>query len=168
MTTLQQALLSVVPTHEIFRCNLKHLLGKNNRFVEDLSRHRLQDIPQWFLCLLLDTGDTSFHWFSGFIHKKAHYLQNNRAMFVGFQERCHKKNSCMNMFAMRVSVSHIVVFVYMDPYIKKGGIYYQRYLPENIMNNLSDRWGEDDWGCLSMMELECMFTIQSIFTSKNN
>lgn len=164
--TLQQLLIKIVPTKEIIHRNLIHLLGFHNRFVHDLMNSKVESIQQWFLRFLMDTENTSFFWFYTFIHSKIHYLENNQAIFVGYQES-YKNNYSMNMFAMRVSMEKVILFVYSNPNIQNDGYQCRRIIPKNIQDQKqSDQWTQEDWEFLNCLKLDCMFIIISQLKQK--
>lgn len=168
VSTLQQLLVSIVPTREIIHNNLMHLLGFNNRFLKDLISSKVEPIQQWFLSFLMDPENTSFFWFYQFIHKKINDLKINQAVFVGYQET-YKEDCSMNMFAMRISAEKVIIFIYSNPHVTKEGFRYKyrRVLPTKIQEQKpSFQWTRDDWEYLSCLKLDCMFVILS--TLKKN
>lgn len=158
-------LVRVVPMSVLIRCNLTHLMGFENRFVRDVEGG-VEPIPQWFLRVLLDTGETSYHWFRGFIRKEVSTLPLNEAVFVGFQDK-YRDRYAMSMFAVRTSYSRVVVLVYADPKDAKYGIHYTRPLPDRITGKkVSSAWSAEDWACLACMMLDCAFEISSPLVGK--
>lgn len=156
---LQEVLLGVVPMRDLIRYNLTHLLGVENRFVRDLEEGGVGPIPHWFLRVLLDTGETSFYWFRGFIRRRASALPLNEAVFVGSQH-CYREARSVCVFAMRVSGAELVVFVYLNPMEEKHGIPYSRPLTPGITRHEpSPTWSAEDWACLSCLELDCAFEV---------
>lgn len=161
--TLQELLVRIVPTKDIIHNNITHVLGFQNRFVKDLMYSKVESIPQWFLCFLMDRHNSSFFWFSEFIHHKIHSLEMNQSVFVGYQE-AYKKNYSMNMFAMRVSMEKVILFVYANPNQERDGYQYRRVLPFHIQDQkLSREWKQEDWDYLSCLRLDCMFIILSSY-----
>lgn len=161
---LQEMLLGVVPMRDLIRYNLTHLLGVENRFVRDLEEGGVGPVPHWFLRVLLDTGETSFYWFRGFIRKKASWLPLNEAVFVGSQDR-YKETHSLCVFAARVSGTGLVVFVYSNPMVEKYGIPCSRPLtPRITQHGLSSTWSTEDWACLSCLELDCAFKVSLSLT----
>lgn len=158
---LQKMLLDIVPTEDILKCNLSHLLGMRNRFVRDMEDQPMGLMPTWFMRWLFDTGNTSFYWFRRFVLQCIHLLRLNRVVCVGHQEK-YKDNCSMNIFAMRVSRDVVVIFVYSSPNIQKNGMLCYNVLPDNIMAKVqSDKWGPSDWDYCAQLKLDCMFQIQS-------
>lgn len=157
--TLQQLLLRHVSTRHIIQRNMTHLLDFHHRLIDDMIHHPIETIPQWFLCYLFDQGETSYFWFHRFIHSQAPRIPLNMVMFACWQERYEDRFS-MNVFAMRHTKDKVLIFVYGNEYYEKGGIHYAKHPPDNVFDQkLSCCWTKEDWGFLSTMRLDCIFTI---------
>lgn len=160
--TLQQLLLRHVPTTDLLKRNLTHLLGERDRLVRDIRQCGVRPMPQWFMCLLLDTGNTCFFWFYTFVHDKIHRLALNQVMFVGQQEDYLRKQYSMTMFAMRVSRERVLIFVYANPDEEKNGLFYCRRPPKRILEQRTcSSWTLEDWEYFSLLEIECIFTLST-------
>lgn len=159
---LQEMLLKIVPTQDIINVGLVHVLGPKNRIAQDLVKCSLDPIPQWFLRMLLDTGDTLFYWFRSFIKHKMKRLLLNRIMFVGDIQKYRNDNShSVNTFAMRVDTDSVILFVYSTPKkLCEDGIYRTENATSNLKNQKhSNEWADEDWDFLRPMVLQCAFVV---------
>lgn len=148
--TLQSLLLRIVPTAEIVENNLIHMLSPvTSRFAQEMDQ--CGSIPQWLLCQLLDAGNTSYFCFHQFIHGKAHRLPLNKYVKIGHQESHDKQNCSMEMYAMRVSMKEVFIYIYSNPYVDKHG-----YMCRN------DTIPQD----LSSLRLDCVFAVSSAYKPK--
>lgn len=147
---LQSLMLQIVPTVDIVENNLTHLLHPTTSCLAiEMDQSGL--IPQWFLCQLLDAGNTLYFCFYQFIHKKAHRLPMNEHIHFGHQESHCKEKCSMEMFAMRVSRTEVVVYIYSNPYVEKHGFPSRNgIIPPD----------------LSGLTLDCVFTIDCTYDPK--
>jgi len=156
--TLQQLLLRIVPTKQIINANMAHLLGDKNRIINDFIKHSPQPIDEYFLSVILDTGNTSLYWFQIFIHRHIHHLPLNVAMLACWQEyytNCHS----LCVFAMRTEWDKVVLFVYTFNYKENP---YQT-ITDNLLNKKkSFKWLEEDWDFIhNHLEFQRFFYISS-------
>ena len=162
--SLQQLALRWVSTEDIVRSNLTHLLGFENRLVQDFCHYPIEPMDSYFLSAFLDPSNTSFFWMMQFVNKKIHRLHLNAAMLACWQEYYRPNQTSLLVFAMRIDFKTVAMFVYTMNYREKV------HMTENIFNQkCSDRWTGEDWQfLLTFLQFKRLFTISSQYINKRN
>jgi len=152
---LQELALRLVPTQDVIEHNITHLLGHQNRFLQDFSIHPVKPIDEYFFSALLDTGNTSLFWMMKFVNKQIHHLPFNTAVLACWQEYYMARRSLM-AFAMRTHWDKVLMLVYTIDYGEKNR------MTNNIFHQKrSYRWTQEDWEFVSTLHLEQLFYISS-------